>query len=177
VSIVIRKATIDDCPGIAKVHVDSWRTTYNHIVPAEYLRSLSYSKSEQRWVERFKNANENYMMYVYVNEDGSIVGFADGGPIRDSNKEFKSELYAIYILKDYQRKGIGRQLFRSVVNHLSLQYNSMLVWVLADNESRYFYEDLGGKIIGTNMITIGDKELDEIAYCWSDVQDLKFKIM
>lgn len=36
--IIIRQATIDDVYGIAKVHVDSWNTTYEKIVPKEYLK-------------------------------------------------------------------------------------------------------------------------------------------
>ena len=33
----IREATLDDVPGIARVHVDTWRTTYVDIVPAGAL--------------------------------------------------------------------------------------------------------------------------------------------
>src|SRR5579875_1111593 len=171
-TIMIRKATIDDCPGLAKVHVDSWRTTYNQIVSGDYLDNLSYIKSEERWVERFKNAHENYIMYVALNEAGNIVGFANSGPTRSSDLDYDSELYAIYILKKYQRKRIGKQLMKSVVEHLSLHYNSMLVWVLAENESLHFYEALGGKLVRTSKITIGNKELDEIAYGWSNIKEL-----
>ena len=32
--VTIREARIEDAPGIAKVHVDSWRTTYAGIVSA-----------------------------------------------------------------------------------------------------------------------------------------------
>lgn len=31
--MIIRKAKLDDATGIAKVHVDSWRTTYKGIIP------------------------------------------------------------------------------------------------------------------------------------------------
>jgi hypothetical protein len=44
--MVIRKADIKDIPGIAKVHVDSWRTTYKGIVPETFLDSLSYESRE-----------------------------------------------------------------------------------------------------------------------------------
>ena len=40
----IREATLDDVPGIARVHVDTWRTTYPGIVPAEHLAGLSYER-------------------------------------------------------------------------------------------------------------------------------------
>jgi hypothetical protein len=41
-SIEIRKTVLTDAIGIAKVHVDSWKTTYANIVPDAYLNSLDY---------------------------------------------------------------------------------------------------------------------------------------
>ncbi|NYE07104.1 hypothetical protein F4694_003889 [Bacillus niacini] len=37
-----KKAVLTDAKGIAKVHVDSWKTTYTNIVPDAYLNSLDY---------------------------------------------------------------------------------------------------------------------------------------
>lgn len=48
ITVRIRAATPDDAPGIARVHVDSWRTTYAGIISAEFLANLSYEKSEAR---------------------------------------------------------------------------------------------------------------------------------
>lgn len=42
--ITIRKAVLTDAEGIAKVHVDSWKTTYANIVPDEYLDNLFHMK-------------------------------------------------------------------------------------------------------------------------------------
>lgn len=33
----IRKAYLNDALGVAKVQVDSWKTTYKNIVPEAYL--------------------------------------------------------------------------------------------------------------------------------------------
>jgi len=46
--------------------------------------------------------------------------------------------------------------------------HSMLVWVLADNPARHFYEALGGQQVRGQQITIGGVTLDEIAYGWTD---------
>ena len=43
----IRVANVPDAAAIAKVHVDSWRTTYTGIVPDEYLAQLSYEQQGQ----------------------------------------------------------------------------------------------------------------------------------
>ena len=47
----IREATLDDVTASARVHVDSWRTTYAGIIPAEYLAGLSYTQREERFLE------------------------------------------------------------------------------------------------------------------------------
>lgn len=45
----IRRAVLADAKGIAKVQVDSWQTTYQGIVPAEFLAGMSYEDREQKW--------------------------------------------------------------------------------------------------------------------------------
>ena len=42
--IHIRRAIKDDIQGIAKVHVDSWKTTYKGIVADEILDNIAYEK-------------------------------------------------------------------------------------------------------------------------------------
>ena len=46
--VIIKEATIKDIHDIAKVHVDSWNTTYKNIVPEEYLKSRTYKDQEER---------------------------------------------------------------------------------------------------------------------------------
>ena len=38
---MLRRANINDAAAIAKVHVDTWKSTYKGIVPDDYLSSLS----------------------------------------------------------------------------------------------------------------------------------------
>ncbi|MFP3340647.1 GNAT family N-acetyltransferase, partial [Micrococcus sp. SIMBA_131] len=45
----IRKATKDDALAIATVHVNSWRTTYQVLIPEDYLNSLDIQIREARW--------------------------------------------------------------------------------------------------------------------------------
>lgn len=127
----IRKATLADAKGIARVHVDSWIATYRNIVPDTYLDQLSYEAREQLWTENLKAENN----FVAENDDREIIGFADGGKERTGKyAKLQGELYSIYILPEYQGKGIGRSLMKRVVQHLKANgQNSMLVWVLEEN--------------------------------------------
>ena len=44
--IHIRRAIKDDIRGIAKVHVDSWKTTYKGIFADEFLENITYEQRE-----------------------------------------------------------------------------------------------------------------------------------
>jgi hypothetical protein len=45
----------------------------------------------------------------------------------------------------------------------------MIVWVLAANIYRSFYETPGGQIVGEKEVDFGGKNLTEIAYGWRDL--------
>lgn len=70
--IKVRKAVLTDAKGIAKVHVDSWKTTYANIVPDEYLNNLSYKCREQMWTNTIPYGG----VYVAESNEGIIVGFS-----------------------------------------------------------------------------------------------------
>ena len=60
----IREANVPDAADIAKVHVDSWRTTYTGVVPDEYLAQLSYEQREQTWRDILSTHGATEFVYV-----------------------------------------------------------------------------------------------------------------
>ena len=54
----VRRARVEDAAEIARVHVDSWRTTYAGLVPADHLASLSYERFEQNWLRESNDYRE-----------------------------------------------------------------------------------------------------------------------
>ena len=70
----IREARLTDAAGIAKVHVDSWRTTYRGIIPDEYLDKLSYEQRTELWKKNISEA-DNYVIVAETDEE-EIIGFA-----------------------------------------------------------------------------------------------------
>jgi L-amino acid N-acyltransferase YncA len=163
----IRKATPADARGIAKVHVDSWRTTYKDMFPAEYLQSLSYESREELWNEVIPNGH----VFVVENDQGDIVGFSSGGRERTGNYPgYEGELYAIYILQEYQGNGIGRKLVMPLIEVFKKEgIHSMIVLVLDENPSKYFYQSLGAIEIDQLNDTIAEKEVMELVYGWKSL--------
>ena len=169
----IRAANIHDAAAIAHVHVESWRTTYKGIVPEDFLASLSSAQCEQWW--RQVLADPSNVSYVYVAEDdrGHIVGFVYGGSERNGDPVYMGELYSIYVLAPHHGQGIGRQLTITLVKRLRQDgITALLLWVLAVNPSRQFYERLGGRPVYAKTVTISDLPLIEVAYGWRDTHAL-----
>lgn len=164
---MIRRAIASDAKGIAKVHVDSWITTYRNIVPDEYLDGLKYVERERLWDRNLQHSTA----FVAENEAGEVIGFADGGKERSGDyPDVGGEIYSIYILKAYQGQGVGKLLMQAISKELlDRDIQSMLVWVLKENQSSGFYEKLGGKIIDEKYITIAGKQIPELAYEWADI--------
>jgi GNAT superfamily N-acetyltransferase len=172
-TVRIRLATHDDAAAIARAHVDSWRTTYAHILPHEFLVDLSYDEGEELWIRKLSDQDLQEFTYVAEHSRDGIVGFATGGPERCGMSDYPSELMAIYLLESAQRGGIGLQLVSAVARRLAESgYESMMVWVLADNPSRIFYEKLGGEPIAEKLIELAGIQLIERAYGWKNLRGL-----
>ena len=169
----IRDARAEDADAIARVHVESSRTTYAEIVPAEYLAKLSVNDRADHWRGVLSDAAAPEFAFVADDPATGVVGFASGGPERTGELGFSGELWCIYLLQQAQRAGLGRRLVSAVAGRLAELGNaSMMVWVLADNPSRRFYEALGGTFVADKVIEVGGKALVEVAYGWGDLRAL-----
>jgi GNAT superfamily N-acetyltransferase len=171
--VSIRAATLLDAEAIAKVHVESWRTAYRGIVPDDFLAQLSYAQHEQFWYQILTDHGSRTVVDVAVDESGQVVGFASGGAERSGDPIYTGELYAISLLASHHGHGLGRQLVISLVNRLLQDgLTTLLVWVLAQNPARRFYERLGGRPVYEKTVMTDGVPLLEIGYGWQDIQTL-----
>lgn len=160
----IREYRPADLPGIARVQVDTWRSTYRGIVPQDFLDTMDVEEREKR-LRRFQSERPALAYFVAVEESGQVVGFAAGGPERDDFPGHPGELYAIYILPEFQALGLGRSLVRAVFERLEAAgLRPAVIWVLAENPACAFYRRLGGIQAGEKWIEIGGKRLKEIGF-------------
>ena len=171
--VTIREARFEDAAGMAKVHVDSWRTTYAGIVPDAYLANLTYGRHKNLWHDILSNTSGNVYRFVAVDDEGRVIGFVSGGSERKVDPIYQAELYSIYLLQEYQGQGIGRQLtHRLVEKFLQSGITSMLLWVFAANPACRFYEALGGQRLRVEQADFDGVMVDEVAYGWLDISEL-----
>jgi ribosomal protein S18 acetylase RimI-like enzyme len=169
---MIRPALPNDAAEIARVHVDSWRSSYRGLLADEFLDSLSEAGYTDRWRRVIGDGASRVFV---VEEAGGIVGFASGGRERAGESGYEGELYAIYIVAGSQRKGHGRELVHRMAAALREKgLRDMIVWVLRDNTpAREFYERLGGTYVRAQPITIGPTTLEEVSYGWRTLDEIR----
>ncbi len=165
---LIREAGVADAAAIAKAHVDTWRSSYRGVVPDSVLVGLTYDDREARRRERLSGHGRGLLV---AEDDGGVVGFAGGGRERSGAPEYAGELYALYVLPDRQRQGVGRLLTAATARELvERDMRSMLVWALADSPYRRFYESLGDQLLDKQgLYNSKGVELPEVAYGWADL--------
>ncbi|NQD68823.1 GNAT family N-acetyltransferase [Bacillus haikouensis] len=153
----IRKANPSDAHGIANVHMNSWKTTYKGIVSDRYLESLIIEDKRVRWDGILAGSHQTYVCEL---NNGDIAGFASIGKERDNL--YEGELYAIYLLEEYQRNGLGSVLLKFAMDELKSQgHSNMLVWVLKENPSKHFYYSFDPVVVKEQNISIGGEDYKE----------------
>ena len=173
--MIIRKANLYDNVGLAKVQVDSYRRTYQDIFPVAYLDHFTYEEQERDWLTLLSEKRKD-VLFVAATETNEIVGYALGTPNQDDVSPYECELVALHVRHEYQKQGLGKQLFAAVSSELErLGSKSLFLWVLADNPARSFYEKLGGLIISEKAWQNNgyfNTNIDEVAYGWLDIKSL-----
>jgi len=162
----VREAMIEDAEGIARVHTDSWQTSYRGILPDTVLDRIDVGQRAEtrRKILRDKSI---FQLVAYDLTHGDIVGFCDAGPSR-RHVPFKGEIYAIYLAHRAKRHGLGQEMFERVQAWLAAQdMRSMIIWVLENNHhARRFYEALGGREASRLQTRVGGFPVVEISYVW-----------
>jgi GNAT superfamily N-acetyltransferase len=136
------------------------------------LAGLSKKERKEHWQATLSKPGSREIVLVAV-AGRRVVGFASCGPEREGDPQHQGEVYAIYVHPRKQFRGVGRALFLAAVDCLLLAgFHSLLVWALAANPYRRFYESLGGEPVRRRSIQIGGRRLEEIGYGWDDIRPL-----
>ena len=169
----IRAATLADAAAVARVHRESWRTSYTGILPLEVIAQEAGRKSEASWRRRLSSTYPGACTFIAESRTGGIVGFASCGEARGSVEGLDAEIYALYVVQSHQRRGVGRELVRECARHFVRHgLFGFYLWVLKANRARLFYEAMGGHEVGEKQERLGLHRYDEVAYGWHDLTAL-----
>jgi GNAT superfamily N-acetyltransferase len=182
--IAIRAADPCDAPGIAKVIVQTWRSTYRGIVPDAVLDGLDEAAMAGWWGEAIGRSDAGTPILVAATDRGEVVGVAlvdepdEQAPEREPG--YARELRILYVLDAYQGQGIGRRLVGAVAARLAAQgIGALTVPVFAANgRARRFYEALGARFLRETPLVLGrfGITVETAIYGWHDVAALGRRI-
>ena len=171
--LVLRVASPLDAGALARVHRESWRTTYAGILPLEVIARHAGQKSEASWRGRLGASRGINATWIAERPGEGLLGLASCGPARAPIEGLDAEIYALYVLQSAQRRGIGRELVRASARHFVRNgYFGFYLWVLKANRARLFYEALGGEEIAERTERLGGHPFAEVAYGWHDLAAL-----
>jgi L-amino acid N-acyltransferase YncA len=167
IRIGMRLARPGDAADIAGIYVDSWRDTYAGVLPAAGLLKMSKTEHTAGWTRTIKGSNLRNPVLVAGDANAKVYGFASAGPSRDKSLPYEGEIYTLYVAPGWTGQGIGSALMSSIFRLFSkANYGGIVIWALADNPSRFFYEAMGGQLIAERQHPMWGQTLREIGYGW-----------
>jgi ribosomal protein S18 acetylase RimI-like enzyme len=170
----IRDARVADAAAIANVHVDAWRSAYASLIPDRVLVRMSGQVHAVRWTETLRRRNLRGRIFVAEIDGEGVVGYGSCGPSRVRSLPHAGEIYELYVAPEHQDRGIGRRLLYRLFDALVERgSNSAMVWVLAGNPARFFYETMGGRRVAERDEALWNVVLPEAAYGWNDLKALR----
>ncbi len=188
--VSVRRARPGDAAAIGAVHVATWRNVYAGVLPEEYLAGLSPVLHAIGYEQAIADRRRGHAMFVAVASGadaplgrldtggGVVVGFVSGGRARRPGLCGEAptgggEVETLYLLDDYRDRGLGRRLMRAMAAHLAaVGCRSVVLWVLRDNPTRWFYQRLGGRAAARESIRFAGRQVEQMAYLWDPIDVL-----
>lgn len=167
--IIIRNVRKDDLPAVVDIKIKGWQSAYKDIIDSTYLSDLN-----NEYDIRIKKMEKNYMTngFIVAELNNEVIGFCRYIFNNSFSPEIENadcELCAIYVKPNLKYLGIGTKMFNYVVNEFKKKNKSkMILWCLKDNEqSKKFYNKMGGKIIEEREVIIGGKKYQECCFIYN----------
>lgn len=169
---VIFPAGPEDADDLARVHVASWRETYQGLLPESYLARMSVAVHARRFRTALLRPGEHEATLAAADRDG-LVGYAAGGPSR-AKRLGEAEVTTLYVLKRAQGYGLGRALVTGMARVFAANgATSLMISVLRDNiPARGFYDHLGGRGEAPRREPGPGGVTYEVSYRWPNIRTL-----
>ena len=139
-----------DREGRAFVHYQSWQETYPGLMPESILAGHTLERCQK--IAEKGDPDTNFVLLDRENGD-RVVGFAT---ISLRARDFVSvpeagEVIALYVLKEYQGFGLGKQLMEHCISRLP--HRRIVLLVLDGNEKAIgFYKHMGFHFTGHSVV-------------------------
>jgi len=147
------------------------------MIADQMLAAQSVEKRAAMWKRIISDQQSKTAVYL-AEGSGVIVGFGSCGPPRTEQllaDGYDAEIEAIYVLRPSQGRGVGKALMHRMAWDLAARgYNGASLWVIRENaRARRFYELLGGAVVAEREDRRAYGVLNEVAYGWRPLDQLR----
>ena len=156
--ITITPVTAENAEIAGRIIYDAWGETYRGLMPDDVLDG----RSLERCVGR---ARENCGNYRLAFADGEAAGTV---AVLPQAREFcthadSGEIVALYVLKRFQRQGVGKALVKAAAD--ALGRDKITLFVLKGNDNAAgFYKAMGFEFTGKELCENGMTDLEMIYF-------------
>src|SRR5262245_3943742 len=141
------------------------------------LAHMSDVRQAAWWARAIADPGEARGIFVADDPAMGVVGFGSCGPVRetpdglDGTETRVGEVYTLYVEPDFQNQGLGRRLLDAMFRQLHADgFDTAVLWMLAQHPNRFFYEGMGGRLVGSQRDRFAGTSVSEIAYAWRDLE-------
>ncbi len=160
----VEKSKKEDCRAIVEFITKTWNQTYRGIVNDEFLDNLEKTE-EKRYINAMNSFDKRSNMQYIIKKDNKIIAYLKLSKIKNDEYKESIELQSLYVLKEYQKTGIGKELIQKAFNEAKKAgYKKMIIGCLEENKSNGFYKKMGGKFIKKREFNLPNQTLYENVY-------------
>lgn len=165
----VRRAGVESAAGITRVQIAGWRGAYRGLVASHVLEEMDETTGTSDWAHRLALATSVVFVAVTADASDEVIGFCDVGPSRDTGIEnaghavagisdgaLVAELYAFYVAREAQRRGVGTALAHAALEWARVaRFRGVTVWTIDQNwPAHAFYRSLGFETDGADKVDI-----------------------
>lgn len=163
--ITVRRAEQGDAAAMGRIYVDAWRDTYPGLLPDEGLLAMSPERQAFAWARTISRQSEDNFVLVAERNRYGLVGLVSAGRCRDRDARHDGEVYTLYVDPNHQRSGAGRALLEHVFAKLrGADCRDAIIWALAGNPARTFYEQVGGVVVAHRQAETFGASHEEVGF-------------
>ncbi len=168
--VSVRSARTADVAEIARIQIDTWRTAYSSVLPAQVLADLSADDAAQAWASAVDAPPSSRHHVLVAQEQNWLVGFAALGPAYDFEEGdpdpgVTAQVGPLLVEPRWGRRGHGSRLLAAAVDYARGDGMARAIaWIpTADAASLAFFRSAGWEADGyARALDTGFGEIREL---------------
>jgi len=153
--MTIKEASLANIPVIQELAFKIWPVAYGNILSKEqiqYMLENIYSSNSLQY-----QISQQHHSFLLAMEEELPIAFASFSNVSIDTKQNKFKLHKLYVLPEYQGKGIGKSMIEYISGKIKSSNNTTLVLnVNRFNNAVEFYKRSGFRVTKEEDIDIGD---------------------